>query len=60
MAFQTYLTHFIPLVSFDTLRKHQKNERFSDVFGEGGVSKETSGMKWVNLMGLKWVYFSDK
>ena len=27
-----YLTHFMPLVSFDTPWKHQKNQRFSNVF----------------------------
>ena len=37
-----YLTRFMPLISFDTPWKHQKT------FGFQGVSKEISGMKWVN------------
>ena len=32
----------MPLVSFDTPRKHQKTSGFQE------VSKENSGMKWVN------------
>ena len=46
MHFPHHLTHFMPLISFDTPWKHQKTRGF-DVFR--GVSKEMSGMKWVNL-----------
>ena len=35
----------MPLVSFDTPWKHQKTFGFLML---SGVSKETSGMKWVN------------
>ena len=41
------LTHFMPLISFDTPWKHQKPE----VFCFQGVWKEVSGMKWVNGSG---------
>ena len=48
------LTHFVPLISFDTPWKHQKTRSF--LFS--GVSKEICGMKWVNeyhqLMGTYW------
>ena len=37
------LTHFIPLVSLDTLRKHHQNSGFLCFQGRG--YKETSGMK---------------
>ena len=40
------LTHFMPLVSFGTPWKYQKT--FGFLIFSGGVSKETSGMKWVN------------
>ena len=39
------LTHFMPLISFDTSWKHQKTRGFL-MFS--GVSIEISGMKWVN------------
>ena len=41
------LTHYIPLVSFNTPRKHQKTRVF---WCFQGVSKETSGMEWFNMM----------
>ena len=40
-----FLTQFMPLVSFNNPWKHQKTRVFC--FQE--VSKETSGMKWVNF-----------
>ena len=36
------LTHFMPLVLFDTLRKHPKTKGFCFQ----GLQKEISGMKW--------------
>ena len=39
------LTYFMPLISFDTPRKHQKTRGF---FMFSGVSEEISDMKWVN------------
>ena len=44
---KTYLTHFMPLISFDTSWKHQKIRGFLVFSGE--VSKDISGMKWVNV-----------
>ena len=38
------LTHFMPLISFDTPQKHQKTRGFL-MFS--GVIKGVSGMKWV-------------
>ena len=47
-----FITHFMPLVSFDTSWKHQKTFSFQKrpvVSKPLGVSKETSGMKWVKF-----------
>ena len=47
-----FITHFMQLVSFDTSWKHQKTFSFQKrpvVSKPLGVSKETSGMKWVKF-----------
>ena len=41
-----FLTHFMSLVFFDTPGQHQKTRAFLCF---QGVSKETCGMKWVNV-----------
>ena len=41
------LTHFMPLISFNTPSKHQKTSSFL-LFS--GLSKEINGIKWVNML----------
>ena len=45
--FTVLITHFMPLVSSDTYRKHQKTSGFL-MFSR--FIEKTSGMKWVNAM----------
>ena len=45
-SLQIFLTHFMPLIYFDTPWKHQKTYGFL-MFS--GVSKEISGTKWVSI-----------
>ena len=43
------LTHFMPLISFDTPCKHQKTS-FDTPCKLQGLLKEISGMKWVKYL----------
>ena len=48
----SFLTHFMPLILFDTHRKHQSASGFLNL---QGVSKEISGIKWVKKQVYKIV-----
>ena len=50
LVWQSFLTHFMPLISFDTPWKHQKARNF--LMFSGGI-KEVSGMKWFNASAYK-------